>query len=109
MAETDNTVSAPNHVAKTQAKFMYSGSERPATMKSVEFFTRVEAQIPIATVAARYTNTQAISIVHSQRNSFSWMEKLGGMLYLARVRMAHFTLTRSVSEDVLCILAYASG
>ncbi len=30
-------------------------------------------------------------------------------LYLARVRMAHFTLTRSVSEDVLCILAYASG
>ena len=30
-------------------------------------------------------------------------------LYRLRVRMAHSTLTRSVSEDVLCILAYASG
>ena len=30
-------------------------------------------------------------------------------IYRARMRMAHFTLTRSVSEDVCCILAYASG
>ncbi len=30
-------------------------------------------------------------------------------LYRRRVRMAHFTLTRSVSEDWCCLLAYAAG
>ena len=43
LAETDKTVSAPNQVAKTQAKLMYKGSDRPATMKSFALCTRLDA------------------------------------------------------------------
>ena len=35
--------------------------------------------------------------------------RVNARIYRRRLRMAHFTLTRSVSEDWCCLLAYASG
>ena len=43
VADTESTVSAPNQVANTVAKLMYSGRLRPATRKSFAPCTRLDA------------------------------------------------------------------
>ena len=53
VADTESTVSAPNHVANTVATFMYSGRLRPATTKSFESCTRRAAHRPMAMVTRR--------------------------------------------------------
>ena len=50
---------------------------------------------------------QMVQAILRAAETASFMAARG--IYRARMRMAHFTLTRSVSEDVLCLLADASG
>jgi hypothetical protein len=52
-AETPNTASAPNQVANTVAVTIGSGSDRPATAKSLVLWTRVAAHRPIPTDTIR--------------------------------------------------------
>ena len=49
VAGMPSTVSEPNQVANTVAVTTYMGSARPATAKSLEFFTSVPAHRPMPT------------------------------------------------------------
>jgi hypothetical protein len=52
--DAPNTVSDPNHVAKRADELRRMGRLRPASMKSPDVFTLLEAQYPIRMVMSRY-------------------------------------------------------
>ncbi len=59
---------------------------------------------------ARLTSESQGLITGGLPVQIKWKPKQASrLLYRRQVRMAHFTLTRSVSEDWCCLLAYASG
>src|SRR5688572_17530302 len=68
-ADTPNTASAPNQVAKTVAVTTGSGRLRPATAKSFVSRTRVAAHRPMPTDSARYSATNQVNMTMARIES----------------------------------------